>query len=235
MSVKHQDLHVVAGFVGLVRTDQNTVWPVEWCAWVAVLHLVALLGGYLQHCLNGELPRRRLMVSGANVVDTPMLHLLQHLHLLVHLVHVLGMLLVVLNSRCDIWRMLRRRPRPDLYAGRSHDDEVHSIGRQAGGCRDLYRDVHLLQACRGVWICARWRFRWRRRPSSARKVEVDANRGGGRRRNQCDDGQEEGETPVHVRTRKHGLHGSLNKSLYASEHGAHPISTLCKRHAKGPS
>lgn len=201
--MKHQDLHVVAGFIGLVRTDENTVWPVEWCAWVAVLHLVALLRGYLQHCLNGELPRRRLMVGGAILVGTPMMHLLQHLHLLVLLVHVLGMLFVVRNSRCNIWQMLRRRPRPDLYAGRSHDDEVDSIGRQASGCWDLYRDAHLLQACRGVWIWARGSFRWRRRPSSSRKVEVDADRGGGRRCNQCNDGQKEGDTPVHVRTMLH--------------------------------
>ena len=72
MSVEHQDLHVVAGFVGLVRTDQNTVWPVEWGTRVVVLHLVALLRSYLQHGLDSQLPRRRLMV-GANVGGAPML------------------------------------------------------------------------------------------------------------------------------------------------------------------
>ena len=37
-----------------------------------VLHLVALLRSYLQHGLDSQLPRRRLMV-GANVGGAPML------------------------------------------------------------------------------------------------------------------------------------------------------------------
>jgi len=188
VSVEHQDLHVVAGFVGLVRTDQNTVWPVEWGTRVVVLHLVALLRSYLQHGLDSQLPRRRLMV-GANVGGAPMLltHVLMVVAVTVGVVlvvvmearvdglrrrtvvlvatsschaarslHLLGMLVVVLNGRRDIWHMLRRRALSNLHAGRGHDHEVHSIGRHVGGCRDLYRDAHLLEAGRSIWSSRRW-------------------------------------------------------------------------------
>ena len=97
MSVEHQDLHVVAGFVGLVRTDQNTVWPVEWGTRVVVLHLVALLRSYLQHGLDSQLPRRRLVV-GTSMGGGAMLLT----HVLVVVAVTVGVVVaVVMEARVD--------------------------------------------------------------------------------------------------------------------------------------